>query len=60
MKFKTALLLIPLIASGCAATSTAPDFCAVYNAVPTLHCGTQIQQLAVDRNNAVYLELCGS
>ena len=60
MKFKTAWLLIPLIASGCAAVSTAPDFCAVYNAVPTLECGTAIQQLAVDQNNAVWLELCGN
>lgn len=58
MRFKTALFLTLLTASGCAATSIRPDFCAVYEAVPTLHCGTEAQQLAVDRNNAVYGELC--
>lgn len=53
------LLSIPLIASGCAGVSTGPDYCAVYLPVPTLSCGTENQQLAVDQNNAVYMELCG-
>jgi hypothetical protein len=58
MKYKTMWLAILFFASGCAASSARPDFCAVYRAVPTLACGTETQQLAVDQNNAVYMRLC--
>lgn len=53
-------LLIPAFVSACAVTSTGPDFCAVYRPVPTLHCGSALQNLAVDQNNAVYMALCES
>ncbi|MCB9996599.1 MAG: hypothetical protein H6869_09205 [Rhodospirillales bacterium] len=58
MPYKMILPVILLTVSGCAAPSTAPDFCSVYHIVPTLRCGSETQQLAVDQNNAVYLELC--
>jgi hypothetical protein len=48
-----------LTVSACATPSRPiPDFCAAYRAVSTLSCGTETQQLAVDQNNAVYMELC--
>lgn len=59
MMFKTVLLLTVIFVSGCAVTSTAPDFCSVYRPVPTLYCGTAMQQLTTDQNNAVYMKLCG-
>ena len=34
------------------------DFCSLYEPVPTLHCGTALQNLRVDGNNAVYLDQC--
>jgi hypothetical protein len=59
MTLKTRLLPMLLIVSACATPSgPIPDFCAAYRAVPTLSCGTETQQLAVDQNNAVYMELC--
>jgi len=45
--------------SACAVSSTAaPDFCTLYQPVPTLHAGTKVQQLMTDENNAVYMEKC--
>lgn len=52
-------LAILISVGGCASISTPVDFCAVYEPVPTLHCGSATQQLAIDKNNAVYLEFCG-
>ena len=60
MIYKTALFLTLLSVSGCAANTTTPDFCNVYLPVPTLSCGSDLQQLRTDQNNAVYDGLCSS
>lgn len=60
MKSKLVLYVITLNVSACATISTPVDFCSVYEPVPTLHCGSDIQKLGVDQNNAVYLDLCSA
>lgn len=56
--FVTVSALILLTVSGCAGSSTVNDFCSLYQPVPTLHEGTEPQQLKTDENNAVYMERC--
>ncbi|MEC8664158.1 MAG: hypothetical protein VXY16_01650 [Pseudomonadota bacterium] len=60
MRFKTLLCLTLLSGSGCAVNTTTPDFCNAYLPVPTLSCGSDLQQLRTDQNNAVYDGLCSS
>lgn len=57
-RFTTALIAMLLTVTGCAVNSTAPDFCSSYQIVPTLHCGSDIQQRNVDKNNALWMEKC--
>jgi len=55
MEARSLILIIALLTlSGCATSSS--DFCDTYTVVPTLYCGTEVQQINVDINNAKYLE----
>lgn len=56
--FATVSVLMTFTVSGCAVNSMVNDFCSLYQSVPTLHCGTETQQLKTDENNAVYMERC--
>lgn len=51
-----ALLLITITVAGCATDSS--NYCDLYNVVRTLETGAEDQKLAVDINNAIYLEVC--
>ncbi len=47
-----------LLVQGCALSTMNDNYCMIYKPVPTLHCGSDFQQLRVDQNNAAHEFLC--
>lgn len=53
-----AIALILITGSGCAANSTAPNFCMVYEPVYNTGEIKEPQRTSVEINNAIYMEMC--
>jgi hypothetical protein len=56
MKSIIGLSVMMITVSGCAMSTG--NYCDIYQPVPTLDVGTELQKLRTDKNNAYHMEKC--